>query len=328
MPGFNRSLFEMRVGRSLWFAITIVAVLVAGTDPARAGTPPSRTGETIDSLHQQIRTAEEQIGTLTGMLDDLRREIRAADSSSQSLREKTVQLTRENGRLQEQLALLAKERDAALQELETVRTESAEAKALAERMQAENSSQASRAQQAREADRIAAQRMQAQFLAQGRRLKEAEAALAAREGARLPEVRSAKESGESSLKPTTPQNPAAKNAARLQVEDSIPPVCFATSNARLSGDYSRVLAAMKKILTESPGARFTLTGHASQEGSEETNLRFSACRAESLAQFLTTRGIPRERITVVASGALHPIADASNPAEDRKNRRVEILVER
>lgn len=66
-------------------------------------------------------------------------------------------------------------------------------------------------------------------------------------------------------------------------------------------------------------------GHADIVGTPERNLELSRQRAEAVQQYLTQRGIARERLQIAAFGATRPVE--SNATEDgrAKNRRVEFI---
>jgi hypothetical protein len=76
-----------------------------------------------------------------------------------------------------------------------------------------------------------------------------------------------------------------------------------------------------------------LTGHADEVGADEYNLRLSERRAQSVADYLTSRGIGGERIRVRAAGEIEPIAinkyeDGTDSPEGRHlNRHVSLKFE-
>ena len=107
---------------------------------------------------------------------------------------------------------------------------------------------------------------------------------------------------------------------------SIPPVYFGLSDSELVREYQRVLGMLKSALTTNSKSMFRLTGHSNLEGDENVNLRQSAIRAESLARYLTTHGIPRQCLEVVAAGARHPLRKPDSKEGRKMNRRVEVEI--
>lgn len=76
----------------------------------------------------------------------------------------------------------------------------------------------------------------------------------------------------------------------------------------------------------------TLRGHSDSTGDDAANLRASARRAEAVREYLSTKGIDRDRITVIALGERRPIAPnarldgSDDEAGMRRNRRVEVEI--
>lgn len=84
-----------------------------------------------------------------------------------------------------------------------------------------------------------------------------------------------------------------------------------------------MLAVLKSALATNSKSMFRLAGHSNLEGDDNVNLRQRAIRAESLAGYLTTHGIPRQCLEVVAEGARHPLPKPEFRGERKTNRRVE-----
>jgi OOP family OmpA-OmpF porin len=59
-------------------------------------------------------------------------------------------------------------------------------------------------------------------------------------------------------------------------------------------------------------------------GDESYNLQLSQKRAESVLDYLVSKGISRDRLTAVGYGETQPIADNSTKEGRFKNRRVEL----
>jgi outer membrane protein OmpA-like peptidoglycan-associated protein len=109
-------------------------------------------------------------------------------------------------------------------------------------------------------------------------------------------------------------------------KNEIDPVYDYLPQKKLNASYERVLESLRPVLALKPDTVIRLTGHSNQEGSEDASLKMSAQRAESLAAYLTKRGVPRHSLQVVAAGSLHPLFPSAS-AEGRKlNRRVEVEI--
>jgi outer membrane protein OmpA-like peptidoglycan-associated protein len=100
-------------------------------------------------------------------------------------------------------------------------------------------------------------------------------------------------------------------------------------NEAAEEEADRILAAMQS----NPEIKLELTGHADEVGADEYNLRLSERRAQSVADYLISQGITRERIRVRGSGETEPIAinkyeDGTDSPEGRRlNRHVSLKFE-
>lgn len=77
--------------------------------------------------------------------------------------------------------------------------------------------------------------------------------------------------------------------------------------------------------TQSP---LLIEGHTDSQGPDEYNEELSYRRADRVREFLTSRGVPAERIRVRGLGEYRPVASNSSPEGRANNRRVEIILER
>ena len=103
-------------------------------------------------------------------------------------------------------------------------------------------------------------------------------------------------------------------------------ITFATASSELNGDFYAVLNSVGKVVTEFDQTVIEVAGHTDSRGSESYNQELSERRAESVAQYLTAKNVMDERIIAVGMGELRPVADNSNAAGQRLNRRVELTL--
>jgi outer membrane protein OmpA-like peptidoglycan-associated protein len=102
-------------------------------------------------------------------------------------------------------------------------------------------------------------------------------------------------------------------------------VLFDTGKATLKPGAGPTLDRVSAYMTQYPKTRLIVEGHTDNKGSEMTNLALSQERAQSVADALVMRGIPRDRIDTVGRGPALPVA-SNNTAEGRQqNRRVEMV---
>ena len=72
-----------------------------------------------------------------------------------------------------------------------------------------------------------------------------------------------------------------------------------------------------------PALRVEISGHTSNEGKREFNMKLSRKRAVSVKEFLVSAGIDESRIGTVGYGPDKPIADNDTKEGQEKNRRIE-----
>ena len=77
--------------------------------------------------------------------------------------------------------------------------------------------------------------------------------------------------------------------------------------------------------TQSP---LLIEGHTDSQGPDAFNEDLSYRRAERVREFLTSRGVPAERINIRGLGEYRPVATNSSAEGRANNRRVEIIIER
>lgn len=103
-------------------------------------------------------------------------------------------------------------------------------------------------------------------------------------------------------------------------------VVFDPGRDDLGSSATRNLNRMARFLSDAPNRGVVVEGHTDSRGKPEDNLRLSQERADTVRDFLASRGVAEERILAAGYGSRYPIA--SNDQEDgrRRNRRVEIVV--
>ncbi len=99
---------------------------------------------------------------------------------------------------------------------------------------------------------------------------------------------------------------------------------FDKSTLRPESTYE--LERLIKLLTDVPSMKIEIGGHTDSKGSDEYNMKLSASRAESVANYLATHGIDKGRLTSKGYGETIPMA--TNDTEDGRqlNRRTEFEI--
>jgi outer membrane protein OmpA-like peptidoglycan-associated protein len=97
-------------------------------------------------------------------------------------------------------------------------------------------------------------------------------------------------------------------------------------------DKSELLASAKTKLNQvadslkQDGNEITILGHTDSQGQDDYNVKLSLRRAESVREYLVSRGVDSARIKADGKGKTEPIADNASPEGRANNRRVEIVL--
>lgn len=109
-------------------------------------------------------------------------------------------------------------------------------------------------------------------------------------------------------------------------------ISFADGGGKLDDAGKKAIDALVADPRFAGAGQITVTGHTDSEGSDEANLSVSRRRAETVRDYLVSKGVPAERLNVIAMGERRPVQPNANPdgtdfPEGRaRNRRVEIDV--
>ncbi|MDX1561927.1 MAG: OmpA family protein [Gammaproteobacteria bacterium] len=103
-------------------------------------------------------------------------------------------------------------------------------------------------------------------------------------------------------------------------------VTFATDSADLNANFYEVLNSVAVIVNEFEQTVIEVAGHTDSTGSDAYNQGLSERRAASVASYLVTRNVLRDRIIEVGMGEARPIADNETAAGRQANRRVELTL--
>jgi outer membrane protein OmpA-like peptidoglycan-associated protein len=103
-------------------------------------------------------------------------------------------------------------------------------------------------------------------------------------------------------------------------------ILFETNSSMLSTQSQDALNKFAQSLQNNPETNIVISGHTDNTGTDAINEPLSAKRAESVANFLISKGVSRNRMTTVGNGSKQPVADNTTEEGRAKNRRVEIVI--
>jgi outer membrane protein OmpA-like peptidoglycan-associated protein len=218
------------------------------------------------------------------------------------------------------------------------KVERAESKARLELAQQRRSQLKAQLEQARaEASRRQQTLAQGQATAAQQRLDEQRARLAQTEQqlqqreAEIAEERAAREQAE---------NQAREVAARLEKIASVRreprgvvvtlsgSLLFASGRSDLLPQARLKLDEVAQALQQAPSQSVVIEGHTDAVGEDAYNLHLANLRADTVRQYLISRGLDAQRISSIGLGESRPVASNSTPEGRANNRRVEIVLNR
>jgi outer membrane protein OmpA-like peptidoglycan-associated protein len=104
-------------------------------------------------------------------------------------------------------------------------------------------------------------------------------------------------------------------------------VTFDTNSASLDSKFFSVLDSVGTVLQEYKSTLITVAGYTDSTGSADYNQQLSEKRAATVALYLNSRGVAKERLAAIGHGEAQPVA-SNDTAEGRaRNRRVEITLD-
>lgn len=103
-------------------------------------------------------------------------------------------------------------------------------------------------------------------------------------------------------------------------------VTFLTDSADVRAESYPILDKVAATLGEYHETVIEVAGHTDSSGGTEHNQKLSERRAQSVAAYLTSKGIEQKRLMVVGDGERDPIASNDTAAGRQQNRRVEMTI--
>jgi outer membrane protein OmpA-like peptidoglycan-associated protein len=115
----------------------------------------------------------------------------------------------------------------------------------------------------------------------------------------------------------------ADNQLKINIPNDI---SFDVGSAAIKPQLRAVLDPFANSLQGDPSAQITIVGHTDSTGSDALNNKLSIERADSVRDYIVTRGVAAGRVATAGRGDREPIADNNSDAGRAKNRRVEIFL--
>lgn len=98
-------------------------------------------------------------------------------------------------------------------------------------------------------------------------------------------------------------------------------VLFEVDQSTLTGQARLILDGQTRWLTENSDYTAIIEGHADEQGTREYNVALGARRANTVRDYLVSKGVPSSRLRVVSYGKERPIEICSQESCYAQNRR-------
>ena len=98
-------------------------------------------------------------------------------------------------------------------------------------------------------------------------------------------------------------------------------VFFETDSSELTEQARATLDKQAQWLSNYNRYAFTIEGHADERGTREYNIALGARRAETVREYLVSRGVPGQRMRTISYGKERPVAVCNDISCWSQNRR-------
>ena len=103
-------------------------------------------------------------------------------------------------------------------------------------------------------------------------------------------------------------------------------ITFQSGSADMNASFFKVLNGVALVLKKYDKTVIEVAGHTDNVGKTDYNQALSERRANSVAQYLISKGIKQERTITIGGGENHPVAGNDTDAGRAQNRRVELTL--
>lgn len=121
---------------------------------------------------------------------------------------------------------------------------------------------------------------------------------------------------------STGSKPAPTAGKVLRLDNLI----FEVGKSKIDPESYPELDILVNLMTENPDMTIQLEGHTDFLGDARANMRLSQQRVESVREYLSDKGISKNRIRTKAFGGTQPLSRDNTPEAHRLNRRVEVRI--
>jgi peptidoglycan-associated lipoprotein len=122
---------------------------------------------------------------------------------------------------------------------------------------------------------------------------------------------------------TRPPEPRVKSP---EFDENVKTIYFDFDKSNVRADQTANLEGNANYLKEKADLKICIEGHCDERGTNEYNFALGERRAKSVLEFLISRGVAADRLSIVSKGEEEPADPGKNEAAYAKNRRAMFLV--
>src|SRR5690606_19620745 len=175
------------------------------------------------------------------------------------------------------------------------------------------------------AERAAAEKARADSIAAAERARADSIVAAERAAAQAERDSIARAAGISAAQIQALRDSLRKLSENANANIVLPGVNFATGTSNLTQSSRFILDEVAATLNENPNIRVEVAGHTDNTGGRALNERLSLARAESVKNYLVTKGVSADRMTTAGYAWDQPVAPNTTRAGRALNRRTELV---
>jgi peptidoglycan-associated lipoprotein len=112
----------------------------------------------------------------------------------------------------------------------------------------------------------------------------------------------------------------------LDFDEKVQTIYFDFDKSNVRADQTANLEGNANYLKEKADLKICIEGHCDERGTEEYNFALGQRRASSVREFLISRGVAADRLSIVSKGEEEPADPGHNEAAWAKNRRAIFIV--
>jgi len=269
----------------------------------------------------QAQYATEQRKTLSAQSNEIRLNARtleaeAAKREANARAQEAMMATNDANTARDQASMAMSEANQAKQEAQARAMEAGDARSQAEMARSEAELSKSNADMARIDAEIARRDAERAFAEANLAKSETNAALDAADQAKRKNDALLLELADLQAKTT-------ERGVQLTLGD----VLFSTGRADLKAGSAAKLDQLVKALANVPERSILIEGFTDSVGTDAMNMVLSQNRANTVSNYLTSKGVPASQLTAIGKGESLPVAGNEIPAGRQLNRRVEVTIE-